>query len=200
MPTRRPITEALSEAKGWPKTWPKARSEGAFSCSTELDFRIPSGGIHRHAEDFRDAEEADQDGDDLHAALEGYEAEIEAHVPANRGDADHADQDADDSGGDALEQGFLGDGGDDGQTEDRGPEVFGGTEFERRPGQGDREEQQSEGAHDAADAGTHRGDVDGFLAAALPGMGYPSKQVPWKTGAWRVQEDRRERAAENGAQ
>ena len=97
-----------------------------------------------HPEDFRNAEEADEGGNQGDAALKADRAKSEAHRALDRGNADHTEQEAEGSADQALQDRARGQSRDDGQPEGGQPEELRRPEAQGETRQRRREKQQKQ--------------------------------------------------------
>ena len=115
-------------------------------------------------------EQTDQGGHEVDAVFQLNQTHGHAGVAADGVQTNAAQQQAQHAGEQALDEGFTGQAGDDGQAEHGQQEVFQNRELQGEGAQRGGDEQHGDGAEGAAHGGTQRGHAHGLHAAALLGQ------------------------------
>jgi hypothetical protein len=126
--------------------------------------------VQRHPQGLADGEESDGHDHDVDAVGEFEHAEGEALLPGELVQADQADGEADQEGGEAADAGAAEDRGDGDEGQHHDGEVVGGADVHRPVGDGGGEHHQQRGADHAAREVADGGRGQGLGAA--PGAGH----------------------------
>lgn len=148
--------------------------------------------------DLGEGEQTDHGGHQGDAAQQNGQTEGEAGICVG-GQADQSGHQAQSTGHQALDHGLAGQAGNQGQAKDGDEEVLRGAEEQGHLGQRRRNEQQRDGAEQAADTGGNGGQANGLQCLALLGHGITVQTGGSRAGgAGRMDQNGRDGAAIDG--
>jgi hypothetical protein len=187
---RKTLGQEISEERGWASAQPrKGAQQGAAGARPQVGrpvapilgegharSHLADGhcfprlvGLDATDDDLGDREQADQQGQDVHAGLEVMDPEGEAAGAVNGILTDHRDQEPETGRNQSLEQGFAGHPGNDGDRKDNHREDLRGTEFQGEGGHHREDHQGHDGRQNARREGGVKRHFQGLAGLALAG-------------------------------